>query len=290
MNILMRTLIFGLVLTFGGISQAGVIVQWGSTDGAVTNPTPNQTDIVTANRNFASKPTNYTAGTEANPVVGANYYNTPASIGRTPIFNTAATMVRDAGALTLQTAQIQHNANHDRIRLVGTDTATDLNLTRVTAMVAWESANWLSSDNTLETLSHVGFRQNTGTTAFRFLMQKSDDSWYASTSQNWTGGGTATGDFFITDAASEDWFSFDPATIETGPIFGSMASSVDVNNVKSVGFYFNATDAGAASMGIQSGYFQATAASAVPEPSSLAMLGACGLGATLLRRRKTKTA
>ena len=236
---------------------AVTIVQWGEPGG--------DTGIVSANQ-AGTVDTTYVAGDSDNPTVGTNYYNS--STDRTPTFNAAAS----TGTLVVQ----DRGANADRFQYEGAS--------GITSMLAWEDGlhmldtTWTGM--TLGTFSIEAVQRNgfgTGGTV-QFLFEDSANQWHISDSFAVTSTSEASYDSYSIDSADLSWSLFTPHSGGSATI-GAVSTPL-FDDFQSVGFYTTATSTSVAAVGVR--YFQVTA---VPEPSSTALLGLGGLALALRRRR-----
>ncbi len=248
-------------------TQAATIVQWGERAANYS------TDIVSSNPNNSAEVGTFT-GAVSNPTVGATYY--PNAAGRTPIFNVTS-------ANTPDTSRVLNQASGDRLDL---SDLTIANGEKIELMYVWGAAvtggtsQFLTGDSTLESLSLSGFSTNRTnfTNELRFIIRK-DGNWFASQNLGIAGGYS---DRDIADTSLATWSAFTPITGGSATV--GLVTPIDMTNVDSVGFYLNQTNNSGASNSVFSNfaYFEATA---VPEPSALALLGLGAIGLFARRRR-----
>lgn len=133
---------------------------------------------------------------------------------------------------------------------------------------------------TLDSLSITANRNSAATTQeFRWVVQLGSD-YYSSE-------GLAVPDDFsqvvLSDPSTLDWFSYSPETDLTSGSIAGTASTLDFTNLSGAGWYFYAQDGGRSNLRFDVSEFTVTA---VPEPSSFALLaGISALGWISLRRR-----
>jgi hypothetical protein len=252
-----RTIITAALLVGMG-AQASVIVQWGEAGGA--------NNIVGGSVFFdANTVTTSYSDSQADVIANGSYYN-PNDGTRSPLFQVASSLS------AFQSAQVQNTAAYDRFRLVA---VTGAGTTRMETMAVWN--DFLTSDNEVTSFGWYGYSAVADSADLRFIIKKSTGDWYASTVTNWTG--SAPQAISLADASAASWFDFTPITAGTAAI-GSEAT-IDMTDVVSVGFYIDQTDVGG-DLAIYNGYFQTTA---IPEPATLGIIAASGIGVLFIRRR-----
>ena len=149
-------------------------------------------------------------------------------------------------------------------------------------MFAWEDGiHMLNSTTglTLDTFTWGGqLRSGSDTGSISFLLEDSAGQWHISQSFGITA--PATGLTTVTQSASGlTWSLYTPFVAGVDTI--GAGSTPDILSVQSVGFFADVSGT-ISNTGMAMEYFQVTA---VPEPSSAALVGLGGL-ALILRRRK----
>ena len=255
----------GLFATATALPAATTLVHWGEPGG--------DTGIVSGNQTGTDQ-TTYNETDEDNPAVGASYY--PSATGRNPLFN-----------VTTSTTSFSIGIDNDA---AGTSAGSDNLIVRMNtsgvaqqAMVSWTDGTHMTSlqqpyeDNLTFTIE--GKRRNSGTSALtvRFVMEDSLGQWYVS--QAYT---ELLSDDYVSlsqTAADMSWNLYTPFVAGVDSV--GAASSPSFLDVNSVGYYVDHTSAAVGGLRVR--YFQVTA---VPEPSSTALLG-LGLSSLLLRRKRS---
>lgn len=244
--------LFGAALTLSSLSLSAqtVVVQWGELGG--------DNDIVSANQNLSVTPWYKSA---VSPTVGANYYGSAGS-DITPEFGGANA--------AWNTKNIVNNADGDRINF-GHNTTDPFAST-----VIWEASEAFD----LNTLSIEILAQGAASAEWRYVIQKGGSTYVsdATSMGAWFAGAGNT-----LTASSLTWYDF---TIQAGVggtgTVGSVAA-IDMTDVTGVGYYSELVDAAGGFQSSQTRYFQATA---VPEPSTYALIaGMLALTSVALRRR-----
>ena len=248
-----------LLISATALPAATTLVHWGESGG--------DTGIVPANTT-GSLSTTYTDGASINPTVGASYY--PSNTDRTPTYNGAHTT---SGT----THQMQdRTAPGDRMFIQGSGAVG------VEAMFAWESGvHTLSSSTGYKDYNFTWegqLRSGSDTGSTRFLLEDSAGQWHISQSFSVTAPASGL-DSFSGSASSLSWSSYTPFSAGVDTI--GAASTPDIVSAQSFGFFVEST-ATISNTGVAMEHFLVTA---VPEPSSTALLGLGGLALALRRRR-----
>jgi hypothetical protein len=240
------------------------LVQWGESGGT--------TGIISANQVGTDDQT-YDGGTD-NPTVGASYY--PSATDRNPEFN-----------VTTSTSGFSTGIDNDT---TGSSAGSDNLVVRMNtggvaqqAMVSWTDGTHMTSPSLsyplhLDTFTLEGKRRNSGTSAMtlQFMVQDSLGQWHISQSFS-----SVLSDDYVTvsESASDlTWNLYTPFVAGSDSI--GAASTPDLTDVNSVGYYVDHTSTAVGGLRVR--YFQVTA---VPEPSSTALLGLGSLALMLRRKR-----
>ncbi|MDF7825551.1 hypothetical protein P4B35_16110 [Pontiellaceae bacterium B12227] len=228
----LQTILITLVIG-GNVLADNTIVQWGNLGG--------DTGIVTANQAMTKDGswTSYTSGNIASPSQGADYY--PANTGRSAPFNNASNNGYGTRTIADNTSgdSIQFGKNSD-----------------YTAMVVWE--DFLTADSTLSGLTvEMKTFGTPDSVAFRWLIQKSDLSWYCSAP---TTVSSAYQTFSSATPENLAWYDFTPRST-VGP-----AASITMEDITSVGYFFDSQYTSGSQTGAEVRYFQATANSSTNTP------------------------
>ena len=256
-----KTLSIGVaaMATMAMTSQASTIVQWGELGG--------DTGIVTATGNTKGQNAfadTFNAANPVNPADGSGGYDVDA-VGRTNVFAGA-----DNGSFI---NTFTNNTAGDYMQLIH-NFGTNVSGTFV-SMVAWESANFLTTDGTLESFQAEFRTRDNGDAATASFLLETSSGWYVS-DQTF---GTSDTSYLVVNENTADltWTGFSQFGVTAG------AGPADTSDILSVGLY-SSTDSTSTFAGTYLRHFEVTAV-AVPEPSSTALLGLGGL-ALILRRRK----
>jgi hypothetical protein len=251
-----------LTLTFICLAAPAVIgstiVQWGELGGDTT--------ILTSTGNTRGQnqfPATYDPATLVNPANTVGGYDVNA-VGRTNVFSGA-----DNGNFS---NTFSDNAAGDYMQLI--NNFGNGNAGTFLSMVAWESGEFLPGGGTLDSFK-VGFhsRDNGDDSTVSFLLETSS-GWFAS-NQTFLNNDKS---FYLQvdeNIADLTWAGFDGFEVTAG------TGTADISDIQSVGFY-STTESASGFSGNFVNYFEVTA---VPEPSSSALLGLCGF-ALLMRRRR----
>ncbi len=229
-----KRLIFMTVLATAGAGFSdSVIVQWGEPGGDST--------IVSSGilLDDGNEWLNYTPGAVISPTVGPDYY--PYNTGRSPVFNCA----RSAG---WGTRNLKDDADGDAIQFGKNDPEYN-------AMVVWE--NFLSTNSTLKSLSvEIRTFGSVETAAFRWVIKKSDDSWYASAPVTFS---SAYQSFTASQPETLNWYEYTPRNT-----FGASAA-ISMDSVVAVGVFFDTQHtASPPQSGAEIRYFQGEADGSSP--------------------------
>ena len=255
-----------LLISATAMPAATTLVHWGESGG--------DGNIVTAGTT-GSLSTTYTDGASLNPTVGGSYY--PSNTDRTPTYNAAHTT-------SVSAQDIQDRTPGDRLLFRGGPGGTP-----VETMFAWEDGvHTLNSSTGYKDYNFTweGHLRSTGVIgAMNFLLEDSMGQWHISQSFSLTSSDSSSLDSFSGSASSLTWSLYTPfgtggnaAGVDT---IGA-GTSPDLVSAQSFGFYTEAVHATTANSGVALNYFQVTA---VPEPSSTALLGLGGLALMLRRKR-----
>ncbi|MGJ8639542.1 MAG: sulfatase-like hydrolase/transferase [Opitutaceae bacterium] len=222
-------------------TSADVLVEWGE-------PDPFDATIVSSAAQFDNPPTNvYVPGTVAEL---DGYYGDGSVTDKSEEFNTAAT--------NYQSAQIQDNANYDRIRLVQ---LTDAGDQAWEGMIVWEDFLTPLGAGTVEEMSLGGFKSGSGMN-FHFIIQTAA-GWYGTEATLVTSNGTTN---LSIDVDVVDWYAFTPLNNDDAAVNNVTGGilSPDFSTLTSVGLYLQVPADGTptAESALQLGWFQATASSA----------------------------
>ncbi|MDF7825545.1 hypothetical protein P4B35_16080 [Pontiellaceae bacterium B12227] len=213
------------------------IVQWGAAGGS--------TDITTNDVGVSGESSTYVAGTESNPTVGPDYY--PNNTDKSPVFNFAG-----YAAGSVQSLTIDDDWTGDRIQV-------NRNQTNQQHMVVWE--NYL--DETATTLMGVsieiqGFNAAFSDGNYRIVIEKSNGDWFASEATALT---TAYTDGIIQYTDGMTWYEYTPHAGDN-PVIAATPTTIDMENVVSVGYYAEVNGASSAWYGTRMRHFAAYAAPA----------------------------
>ena len=260
-------LLLALIAVATSAAHAATIVQWGAQGG--------DTGVVTSTGSGPVTPSTYTASTLYNPSGTLGYNDTDPA--RTNKFSGAATKN--------QNNNFVENANGDYIQLLanmGTD--PDPATRFYEGMLAWDGgaggsgqSAFLTNDGQLESF-HVEFvRRGTANTPTVSFLLETTAGWYISDQSATNSSSTYT--VFDANIASLTWTGFSQFGVSAG------VGAPDTTDFVSVGFYLS--DTNDTTNTFSGGYirnFEVTA-TAIPEPSSTALLGLGGLAFALRRRR-----
>ncbi|MDF7825542.1 beta-galactosidase [Pontiellaceae bacterium B12227] len=216
-----------------------VIIQWGEVGG--------DTGIVTNNQSFIFKSITYVGNTNANPVVGADYY--PVNTNRSPRFNTAASSNGNA-------KEISDKDSGDIIRS-GKNQAT------YDCMYVWDLLPDGGTAGLVSLAAEARFSMfgGSGTGTVHWIVQKESGDWYASAGLQLTQYHANAASFptlSVDEPSGLNWYNFTPLVNGYGSI-GSLAI-IDMKNVKSVGLYYDLSGSGV-NIYADLRYFQAKASS-----------------------------
>lgn len=217
-----------------------IIVNWGVSGG--------DTGIVTANANGTVSATY--SGSYISPANGASGYNTGAA-GQTREYYGAIDQASSVFGLV-------NLGGGDQIQMVKNFGGTG---GTVTSMIAWESPDFMTSARALDSFT-MEFETRGGASTANYLIETTA-GWYQST-QTFTDDDLTTINSAVGDLT---WSGFSGFAVSAG------GGTADTDNIVSVGTYFSSTIATGNWTGAKLQHFSVSAtASAVPEPSSLALL------------------
>ena len=213
-----KIIMMSAAVLLAAFAHADTIVQWGISGG--------DTGIVTANQNGTRLPFTFVAGSNLNPAVGANYY--PTSAGRCPVYNGASSITFTNGIENV----VANNVGGDNLRTRQTVAAGS----NASAMVLWESTNFVTSGRTVTNFSiQLGGAHANNTGSLNWLVEKGGAYYISSQSVAFSGTGWTSAS--VADASTLTWNTFTPFTNGVATI-GS-ATNITLDNVTSLGYYFN---------------------------------------------------
>lgn len=216
--------LFAACLALSLVAHAETIVYWGEPGGMSGNVGNNWTPSI------LTTTTTYVDGTLVSPGDGLTQYYPNGSEGRTLEFNGASTLGGGSGVDRVFNAGGTQNL--DTI-VMGTKASTDRS--KYESMICWEKDHFLQP-NTRLTKLHAQIRFNEAanmTGSFRWIIKKSDGSWYASEAIEAISGETQV---YNVDPSKVTWYDFTPFVSGVASV-GTEIKKIDMNNLASVGVF-----------------------------------------------------
>lgn len=242
---------------------ADLVVQWGTAGG--------DTGILTSGTNTDGQSGDLPLvfnGSAVNPANGTSGYDTSAA-GRTNVFAGAASH-------TVMPDWFVNNASGDYMQLVhnfGGGGGT------FETMLAWDSSTFLNPAGQLESFQvEYRDRDGNGSSTVQFLLETSA-GWYISDQSDTDDDSNNDWDLWQMDAANLTFSAFSDFGVSAG------SGAADISDIQSVGLFSSSPGTNNWS----GNFVRNFQVSAIPEPSSLSLLGIAG-GAILRRRKRSQLA
>jgi hypothetical protein len=256
--------------------SAATLVSWGPT---TTYVTATQATSRTSSGGVIS----FDLSTALSPVsgyTGGAFYGGVTATGTNGLTN----------GLSVQNDNTFNGGGNDAV-LFGRTATNTLSGDKVTGVFMWKQSDFLTSSTgsvELSSLSYTGRYNGTATgNEVRWVIQQG--STYIISSNVGLSNSITT--FTTTNLSTLSWFSYDPTTSITSTIGSTAIVNPSFSGVTATGLYMTATNSvDAAAINLAFSAFSATSTSAIPEPSTVALiLGFGSLGLVTIRKLKNRS-